>query len=122
MRARGGHYRGVRCSMAELFRGRYTATRREDFVVFLIGMRVNQPWAFWKWLPTAAAMPKMLQALKAQPERGFLGGESFFRPFPLTTIMVSYWRSFEDLERFAKDPKSAHLPAWAAFMKRVGGD
>jgi hypothetical protein len=28
-----------------------------DFVVFLIGMRV---WKFWKWLPMATAMPRML--------------------------------------------------------------
>ena len=31
-----------------------------DFVVFIIGMRVNKPWKLHKWLPVFAAMPPMI--------------------------------------------------------------
>jgi hypothetical protein len=32
-----------------------------EFVVFLIGMRINKPWELHKWLPVFLAMPKMLK-------------------------------------------------------------
>jgi hypothetical protein len=36
------------------------------------------------------------------------------------TLLVSYWRSFEDLDRYAKDLARDHRPAWAAFNRAVG--
>jgi hypothetical protein len=33
--------------------------------------------------------------------------------------MVQYWRSFEHLEHYAHSRDHAHLPAWAAFNRRV---
>lgn len=102
--------------------GRFTAQADSPFVVFLIGMRVNQFWAFSKWLPTAQAMPMMLETLYKNPEKGFLGGEQFFRPFPLTTLLLSYWDSWENLESFARSPSEPHLQAWRRFNKAVGGD
>jgi hypothetical protein len=74
-------------------------------------MRVNRLLAWRKWGSVFGAFPKMIQTLKAHPEKGFLGGEAFFRLFPLTTIMVSYWRSFEDLEHFARAKDDPHLAA-----------
>lgn len=110
-------------SRATVYPGRFTAQTDEPFVVFLIGMRVNQFWNFRKWVTVARAMPPMLQALYAHPEeKGFLGAEQFFRLFPLTTLMVSYWRSFEDLERFARSADDPHLAAWQNFMRQVGKD
>ncbi len=102
--------------------GRYSAQIDEPFVVFLIGMRVNRLWAFRKWLPVAGAMPPMLRELYAHPEKGFLGGEMFFNLFPLSTILVSYWRSFEDLEHFARSKDDPHLEAWRKFNQLVGAD
>jgi hypothetical protein len=102
--------------------GRFTAHTDEPFVVFLIGMRVNKFWAFDKWTPAAQAMAPMLETLHRYPEKGFLGGENFFRLFPLTTLLLSYWRSFEDLERFARSPSEPHLKAWQSFNKSVGSD
>ena len=29
--------------------------------------------------------------------------------------LVQYWRSYEDLERFARNPDDPHLPAWRRF-------
>jgi hypothetical protein len=38
--------------------------------------------------------------------------------------MVQYWRSFEHLERYAKDQDREHRPAWATYNRllRDGGD
>ena len=58
--------------MSQIFNGRYTAKTNEPFVVFLIGMRVNQWWRFDKWVHVANAMNPMMQALHSHPEKGFL--------------------------------------------------
>src|SRR5258707_8443290 len=109
-------------SMAQINAGRYSAELDRPFVVFLIGMRVNRLFAFRKWLPIPAAFVKMLNALRAHPESGMLHGEQFFRLWPLTTIMVSYWRSFDDLEHFARSTSEPHLATWQAFARSVGDD
>ncbi len=106
--------------MSQIFAGRYTAHLTEPFVVFLIGMRVNKFWAFSKWMPTAAAMGPMLQTLYTHPDKGFMGGESFF--FWPGTALLQYWRSYEDLERFARQPSEPHLGAWKRFNQTVGAD
>jgi hypothetical protein len=33
---------------------------------------------------------------------------------------LQYWRSFEELERLARDPDDPHTPAWRDFNKTVG--
>jgi len=35
---------------------------------------------------------------------------------------VQYWRSFDDLEKFARDPGDPHLQVWKDFNRRVGSD
>jgi hypothetical protein len=62
--------------MATIHPGRYTAEIEGDFVVFLIGMRLNRPWKVHRWLPVFAAMPRMLRELARDPERGLLGAAS----------------------------------------------
>ncbi|HEX3541976.1 MAG TPA: DUF4188 domain-containing protein [Acidimicrobiales bacterium] len=104
--------------MAKVQAGRYTADHDGEIVVFLIGMRVNRIWKVKKWLPTAAAMGPMLRELAAHPEKGLLGAEPFLGG--RTIMLVTYWRSFDDLERFARNPDDPHLPAWRAFNRRVG--
>ena len=52
---------------------RLTAQLDGDFVVFLIGMRINHLWKLHKWWPVATAMPRMLKELAQHPEKGFLG-------------------------------------------------
>ena len=100
-------------------RERLTATLEGDFVVFLIGMRINKPLSIHKWLPVARAMPRMLQELGRQPELGFLHAEMWFSR---TTIMLQYWRSMEHLLAYAKNKQAEHLPAWRAFNQAVGTD
>jgi hypothetical protein len=109
--------------MPPVIADRFTAEIDHPFVVFLIGMRVNEFWAFNKWRWVASQMPPMIEQLYTYGEKkGFLGSESFFRLFPLTTMMMTYWRSFEDLERFARSKDDPHLGAWQEFYRRVGTD
>ena len=86
-------------------------------MIFLIGMRINRLWKIHKWLPVALAMPRMLRELFSDRSSGFLGAHSWFGR---TTIMLQYWRSFDHLERYAKDKSRQHFPAWAAFNRAVG--
>jgi hypothetical protein len=88
-----------------------------EFVVFLIGARVNRWWKIHKWLPVALAMPKMIKELLGKPELGLLGAEAWFGR---TTIMVQYWRSMDHLMAYAKSRDAQHLPAWRTFNKQVG--
>ena len=106
--------------MAEIIAERVCAEVEGDFVVFLIGMRVNRPWKIWRWAPVAAAMPRMLIELAKQPELGLLHARTHFG-FPNITV-VQYWRSFDALEAYARSRTAAHLPAWQAFNQAVGSN
>jgi len=94
-----------------------TSNMDREFVVFLIGMRINKPWKIHKWLPILLAMPKMLKELYSKPDLGFISQESWFGR---TSIMVQYWESFEHLESYAKSKNSNHLPAWSKFNNKIG--
>jgi len=108
--------------MSVILPGRHTADIKGDFVVFIIGMRINKPWAVHKWMPVASAMPKMQAALAAKPETGFLAGENYFNLLTRTSCSIQYWRTFEDLEKFAKNPSETHLKAWKSFNKAIGNN
>ncbi|HEY0055100.1 MAG TPA: DUF4188 domain-containing protein [Pedobacter sp.] len=84
--------------------------------MFLLGMRINRLWKVHKWMPIAAAMPKMLMELSRKPESGFLGYQSY-GGIPPVTIMC--WKSFEQLEAYAKDRNGQHYPAWRDFNKKI---
>ena len=101
--------------MAKVVPKRVTAQIEGDFVVFLIGMRINKLWKPHKWLPVVQAMPKMLKELYANPDSGFLGHTEVGM-----TTMVQYWRSFDQLEAYARAHDHQHWPAWVDFNKRVG--
>ena len=105
--------------MANIVTERVTAQIDDQVVVFLIGMRINRLWKVHKWWPVAAAMPRMLRELAEDPDSGLLGVESWFGN---PTIALQYWRSFEHLERYAKDSARLHRPAWAAFNRAVAGN
>jgi hypothetical protein len=100
--------------MAKVIPTRMTAEVDGDFVVFLIGMRINKPWKIHKWLPVVLAMPRMLRELDAHRESGFLGAISGL------SVIVQYWRSFEHLEGYARSRDHHHWPAWVAFNKQIG--
>jgi len=102
--------------MAKVNEQRMAAKIEGDFVVFLIGIRINKPWKLHKWLPVFLGMPKMLKELDTLPsdETGFLGHNG-----PSLGVIVQYWRSFDHLEAYARSKDNAHFPAWTAFNKRM---
>jgi len=102
-----------------IIRERVTANIEGDFVVFMIGMRVNNPLLIHKWFPVFLAMPPMIRELSRHPEMGLLHAEAWFGR---TTIMIQYWRSMDQLLAYAMNKDAEHLPAWHAFNKRVGTD
>lgn len=95
--------------MATVFNGRYSADLDGDFVVFLIGMRFNKPWNVRGWWHTATSMRPMIKELEAHPELGMIHAQQAWIGGP---AVVQYWRSYEDLDRFARDSDLPHLPAW----------
>ena len=102
--------------MSKTINQRMTVNLEGDFVVFLIGMRINRFWKIHKWLPVATAMGKMLKELSIKPESGFLGFQVYGGIPP---VIVQYWKSFEQLEAYAKDRESNHYPAWKAFNTKI---
>ena len=94
--------------------GRFSAHMDGDFVVLLIGMRINAPLQIHKWWPVTRAMGKMLEELYAHPELGLIHHEM---GLGRTIIMVQYWRSLDQLMDYATSKSHAHLPAWRAFNK-----
>jgi len=99
--------------MAGVIKERMAAEIDGDFVVFVIGMRINKLWKLHKWLPVFIAMPRMLKELNAQQASGFLGSVS------AGLMSVQYWRSFEHLEAYSRSHDRNHWPAWIAFNKRM---
>jgi hypothetical protein len=87
-----------------------------DFVVFLIGARLSKRHVVQSLMDLGGrrGMRHMLDYLVAHPEKGLLAYE-----MGLPTI-VQYWRSFEQLEAFAKDKDDPHLEIWRQYWRRVG--
>ncbi len=104
--------------LSKVHAGRYTAQMSGDFVVFMIGMRINKPWKPHKWVPVAVAMPRMLRWLDKHPQSGLLGWQFAWIHGP---AVLQYWRSFEELARFARAADEPHLPAWKRFNQAVRG-
>lgn len=102
--------------MAQRHEGRMAASIEGDFVVFLIGARILQPWKVWAWWPIKQAMERMISELQADPESGFLGVETYGA---MNGVLIQYWRSFEHLERYARVKDREHFPAWVDFNKRI---
>ncbi|RRO18221.1 DUF4188 domain-containing protein [Saccharopolyspora rhizosphaerae] len=104
--------------MTPIDRGRWTANLddHDGVVLFLIGMRINKPWRIDQWVFVAAAMGGMLAYLAKHPESGMIKARNWFGR---TTMQVAYWRSTDDLLRFAADEDAPHRPAWRRFYQRV---
>ncbi len=105
--------------METIVQQRMTAYTDEEFVVFLIGMRLNKLWKFHKWVPVVMAMGRMISELMTEENSDLLHIESWGGR---TTIMVQYWRSFDALEAYAKNDSRSHLPAWSHFNKMTKGN
>ena len=63
-------------------------------------------------------MPRMLRYLDRHPQDGLLGyrsGGGLRSP-----TLIQYWRSFEQLDRFARNADAPHLGPWRRFMQNIG--
>jgi hypothetical protein len=102
--------------MSSIRTGRWTAELDGDFVVFLIGARISfrHPITSFRDIGGRRGMKYMLDWLVDHPEKGLLGYEFGF------PVIVQYWRSFDDLESFARGADAPHLGPWRSFWKRVG--
>jgi hypothetical protein len=105
--------------MPEIHPGRYTADIEGDFVVFLIGMRVNRPWKLRKLAFMAGTMPRLLRELDADPALGCMGSWQVLRS-PIAPTVIQYWRSFEELEAYAH--ALTHKEMWQRFFRLVQAD
>lgn len=95
--------------MTDVLDERTTAELGDEFVVFRIGMRINSFWKLHRWLPVFRAMPRMLDELDADPDRGLLAWD--LKPGFRVQEVVQYWRSFDDLREYALDGDAEHAPA-----------
>ncbi len=105
--------------MADIRQGRWTAEIEGDFVVFIIGARINSKLHALKAfadLGGRRGMNHMLKYLTQHPEKGLLGYQM------AGFTIIQYWRSFEHLEAFAKDSRDPHLEVWRNYWKRLGKD
>lgn len=100
--------------------GRFTGRLPADTgALFLIGMRVNTLRGL-RYAPWLVREMRVMQAeLTAQADRyGYLGGQNWLAR---TTILVSYWRSAADVQRFASAPEATHLQPWRRFSRELTG-
>jgi hypothetical protein len=107
---------GMEVCMARVFRGRHMAEIDGDFVVFLIGARLDfrHPARTVKDLGgRRGGMKAMLDHLVVHPDKGLLG---YTMGYP---VIVQYWRSFEHLEAFARDESDPHALSWRNYWSRL---
>src|SRR4051794_34973821 len=103
--------------MSKIAGRRMTVDIDGDFVVFLIGARLNNKLRMARSfldLGGRRGMKHLLDYLVEHPEKGLLAYEMGF------PTIVQYWRSFEHLEAFAKDKDDPHLDIWRQYWRRGG--
>ncbi|MDL9936548.1 DUF4188 domain-containing protein [Gordonia sp. ABSL1-1] len=105
--------------MSKAIAARFTnQTPPPGTAMFLIGMRVTRPWRLGAWLAVFLAMPRMLWHLHRHPDAGMLSGHLYVGR---SLMLVSYWRSADDIQRFAAAGDAPHLAVWRRFTGRYAG-
>ena len=100
----------------KIFNGRYTADSSESsFVVFIIGMRLNQIYKIWKWIPVFNSMGPMIKELYQNPQWGFLHTEVLFGWRKIT--LIQYWKEFDGLIDYAHGKN--HALAWKSYNRKI---
>jgi fumigallin biosynthesis monooxygenase-like protein len=92
----------------------------ESTVVFLLGIRINRWRGVRQWMPLLFAIPAMLRDLAGRDDSGLLGYRLLLGPGPRQAMLVQYWRSSEDLHRFARQPAGPHRSAQRRFWWNYG--
>ncbi len=99
--------------------GRWTAEIDGDFVVFLIGADLRDPEQTGPAGELLMAMIDMLGELEQDPSKGLLGYHVFGA---VGGVIVQYWRSFDALEAYARNPDAKHAPVWRAWNRLAEGE
>lgn len=98
---------------SEVLSGRYAASNERDVVLFLVGMRFNGVRGLVNAVRTFFRMPAMIEEILKNPELGCLGMQTYFSL--RGPVVVQYWRSFDDLERYARSDEFQHRGAWGWY-------
>jgi hypothetical protein len=106
--------------VTEILASRMAAAVEGDYVLFLIGFRINKIWKVKSWVAVFLAMPKMLRELSMNKSLGLLHYRLHLG-FP-GSMVVQYWRSFEHLHAYALARDKEHLPAWRDFNAAIGNN
>ena len=104
--------------MVEIHDERLHAERNGEFVVFLVGMRINRLRNVHRWLPVALSAPRMVEE---QEQEGLLGSR-FLRSGLREFTVLQYWESFEALREYARDPDTEHRTWWSRFDRLASED
>ncbi len=99
--------------MTDIIQGRKTVHNQQELVVLLIGARINKWWLLPLALPILAKMRSMQRELLADPASGLLAIQSF------GSVDVMYFRSAEDVTRYANDRKQTHQPTAKRFFQKL---
>jgi hypothetical protein len=94
--------------------GRWTVDLEGDFVVFLIGAEIRDAKGGGRAAELLMAMIDMLGELEQDLSKGLLGYQVFGA---VGGVIVQYWRSFEALEAYAKNPDAKHAPVWREWNR-----
>lgn len=97
---------------------RVAADRDEAFVVFHIGLRVNELRKIHRWLPIFLVAIPMLRELRSEPASGLLGSRTIVGPGIRHIGFVQYWESFESLRAYARAEEHSHFPAWRDYYEQ----
>jgi hypothetical protein len=104
---------------------RHRAELEGEFVVFLVGMRINRFRAVRRWLPVLRSAPWIVREQRGHPDRdqragpeGLLGTRFMIGGLRELTI-VQYWRSLEALRGYARAGGSDHRAWWRRFDREA---
>ncbi len=100
-----------------------TDTHEGEIVVFMLGMKVLRPWRIDQWGFVFVSMLRMMTEIETNRRRakgqggdlGYLGG--------FTTVGINgpvttqYWRSSDDLIRYAHAEDRVHRGAWLTLYR-----
>lgn len=104
--------------MAKIIEDRMVPNIEGDFVVFLIGMRINRYHRPDHWWPVFTAMPRMLRELSTGSPAGLLAFRTVLAG-PRSFDVIQYWRSWGELHAYARNRDATHFPAWVEFNRRL---
>lgn len=88
-------------------------------VVMLIGMRINKFWMVHRWLPAFLSMMPMIIEVNKNKDHGYLHSRTWIGR---TIIMVQYWRTMDELMKYAHNLDAKHRPGWARYNRDVRND